>query len=231
MTPSDAVDFHTRIASDFDARYSQSPLFKERMAVWSELLERHAPRGGVALDCGCGSGVFSIVAARFAGSVVGFDGSAEMIRLAAAKLTPELSSKIKFDVARLEDMARFGQGAFDLTFASSVLEYVDDLPGALALMANALKPGGIMIVSMPNGASLYRSLERAAFAVSGKPAYLSTVRHIPVPSRFRALLAAANLETIEQRSYAAPPLIGHALRAVGLASISDTLAVYVARKR
>jgi 2-polyprenyl-3-methyl-5-hydroxy-6-metoxy-1,4-benzoquinol methylase len=230
MTQSDAVAYHTRIASEFDARYSQSPLFKERLAIWTQVLQQQVPPGGTVLDCGCGSGVFSLVAARFAGSVMGFDGSEAMIRLASAKVTPELASRIRFEVARLEDMARFGEGAFDVAFASSVLEYVDDLPGALRLMVQSLKPGGVLIASMPNGASLYRHLERAAFALTGRPAYLATVRHIPSPRRFRSVMEGAGLGTIAQRSYAAPPVFGSALRAVGLASRSDTLMIYTGRK-
>jgi SAM-dependent methyltransferase len=56
--------------------------------------------------------------------------------------------------------APFRPGAFDVVVSAGVLEYVTDAAAVLRGVHGLLRPGGTLIVSMPNRASLFRMLSR-----------------------------------------------------------------------
>ena len=186
-------------------------------------IERYLPAGGSVLDAGCGSGVLSFVASQRAGSVVAFDGSEEMIRIARRKIAPSNSGNVSIAVAPLTEICSFGTGSFDLVISSSVLEYVDDIDAALRAHAEMLKKDGILLVSMPNGESLYRWLEGGVFRISNHPRYRRCVYHVPRAAMFEQRLRRASLEPLETVTFAAVPVLGRVLRAVGLGSRSDMM--------
>lgn len=227
----DAVAWHSQIATDFDNAYRRSAMFRERQELWGRLIRAWLVEGGRVLDAGCGSGVLSFEAAQAGGAVTGFDASPDMVALAQAKSTQGLPHAPQFRVARLEGIAAFGEGDFDLVLSSSVLEYVNDLDAALQGLARALKPGGVLLVSLPNGGSAYRLFERAIFMLTGRPKYRAFVRNVPTPASFAAHLSAAGLENLYRETFAAAPGIGKAMRALGLGSATDTMCVFAARRR
>jgi SAM-dependent methyltransferase len=61
----------------------------------------------------------------------------------------------------------FPAGGFDLIASLGTLDTVDDLPGALIHLRNALAPGGLMIASFPGAGSLPR-LRAAMLAADGE---------------------------------------------------------------
>ena len=185
--------------------------------------------GGAVLDAGCGTGVLSVAACAYAESVVAFDGSEDIIRIARRKTLLPKSGKMTFEVAPLSGIARFGLGSFDLVLSSSVLEYVDDLDAALRSHAAMLKKDGTLLVSMPNGGSLYRWFESALFRASRRPCYRRCVRHVPRVVIFEECLRRAGLEPISTVTFAAAPVLGVPMRAFGLSSCSDTMFLTAAR--
>jgi 2-polyprenyl-3-methyl-5-hydroxy-6-metoxy-1,4-benzoquinol methylase len=225
-----AIDWHSKISETFDSRYLHSSRFAERFICLRRLILEFTPVDGSFLDAGCGSGRFSVVAATKAQRVVAFDGSAEMVALARKMPLPESSGPITFDVADIADIAHFGLGAFDVVFSSSVLEYVEDLDSALVAHAAMLKPGGTLIVSMPNGSSLYRAAEKVTFALSGRPGYLRYVHHMPRPHDCATRLRALDLQPVSITTYGAAPLVGGAMRRIRLGGHFDTLVAIAARK-
>jgi SAM-dependent methyltransferase len=52
-------------------------------------------------------------------------------------------------VAADEEFLPFGPASFDLVVASLSLHWVNDLPGALIQLRHALRPGGLLLASMP----------------------------------------------------------------------------------
>lgn len=52
-------------------------------------------------------------------------------------------------VAADEEFLPFGSGSFDLVVASLSLHWVNDLPGALIQLRLALRPGGLLLASLP----------------------------------------------------------------------------------
>ena len=52
-------------------------------------------------------------------------------------------------IAADEEFLPFGPGSFDLVVASLSLHWVNDLPGALIQLRLALRPGGLLLASLP----------------------------------------------------------------------------------
>jgi len=66
------------------------------------------------------------------------------------------------DLVAEEEALPFATGAFDLIVSGFALQWVDDLPGALAQARRMLAPDGLFLACFPGGASLMEL--RAAFA-------------------------------------------------------------------
>lgn len=201
-----AVAFHDARAARFDEGYQRSPAFQERFATWACAMAAVIRRGDDVLDAGCGSGVFAFEAARLGGRVAAFDASEAMIDLCQAKQVEAGVVNVAFAQARLEDERP--PGSWDVVLCSSVLEYVADFDTALMSLARLLRPGGRLIVSVPNADSLYRRVERLAFQATGRPAYLAHVRHRLSDRELAARLTAAGLTPGTIAYYADPPVGG-----------------------
>lgn len=93
-----------------------------------------------ALDVGGRGVVAPLLRARGIG-VVSCDLSTAMARLSVGGG----SSAVAADEERLP----FAAGAFDLVVASLALHWVNDLPGALIQLRMALRPGGLLLASVP----------------------------------------------------------------------------------
>jgi 2-polyprenyl-3-methyl-5-hydroxy-6-metoxy-1,4-benzoquinol methylase len=226
----DAVTWHSAIACDFDAKYARSSAFKERLAVWSGLIERFADSHASVLDAGCGSGVFSILAAGRAHSVLGFDASPQMVALAERRRQNDGCTNATFRVAALEDGAVIAGRRFELILCSSVLEYVEDFWRSFDWLAAALKPNGVLAFSMPNGVSLYRKAERIAFRLTERPAYYAHVRHVMSLRQVSDGLAARTFEVAATQYYAATPGLSAIVRPIGRPDLADNLFVVACRR-
>jgi glycosyltransferase involved in cell wall biosynthesis len=65
------------------------------------------------------------------------------------------------DITRADDMRHAAEkGQFDGAFCSNVLEHLDDDVGALRNLKSALKPGGKLVVLVPNDPALYSGLDK-----------------------------------------------------------------------
>src|SRR5262245_2162678 len=98
--------------------------------------------GDRILDVGCGPGFYvpdllERVGPR--GAVVGVDGSASMLELAARR--SEGSENVEFHEADATALP-VDDASFDAALSVQVLEYVADIPAALAEIRRALRPGG-----------------------------------------------------------------------------------------
>ncbi|MGH2898589.1 MAG: class I SAM-dependent methyltransferase, partial [Solirubrobacteraceae bacterium] len=102
-------------------------------------------RGRAVLDAACGEGYGSaMLAAAGAASVVGIDIDAETV--AHARATHGIDAR-EGDVGRLpcED------ASFDLVVSFETIEHVAEPERALDEFRRVLSPGGILVVSTPNG--------------------------------------------------------------------------------
>ncbi len=165
--------FDERAATWAD-RYRTHPSFRARLAVVGSAVddELAARPGARVLDYGGGPGLFAELAAQRAVDVVCIDRSPAMVAWGEAHraaLTALLADAgfhgEPGTVTRLagDERAIPTAGTFDVVLAIAVLEYVDDPLGAVAALATTLRPGGVILATVPDP----RSPVRWAQAVAG----------------------------------------------------------------
>jgi trans-aconitate methyltransferase len=148
-TPSPSGEFATLTCSAPDER-------AERM---TEIVLRHAPKGVIrVLDLGCGTGgmLFRLAAALDEATCVGLDISAANIA-AAETARPHVRGGDRVTLERA-DYREFAVPPADIIAIDGVLHLIPgDTPSLVAKLAHDLKPGGIIVNSMPY-ACVYNSL-------------------------------------------------------------------------
>ena len=163
------------------ARPLKMETFRRRMA----LLKRYKTKGTL-LDLGCACG-FMIEAAEEAGfEASGVEFSEEAIRAAA----PAVRSKI-----RQGDINRMDAGRFDVITAFDILEHTQDPLASLKAWTSLLRPGGILMIAMPDTDSVFRKLMRSRWPM------LQPFQHTFLFSgtRFADVLKRAGLTPLEIR--------------------------------
>jgi 2-polyprenyl-3-methyl-5-hydroxy-6-metoxy-1,4-benzoquinol methylase len=162
-------DFFDTEAPLWSKRYMRDPRFRRRFEKITSLLARMLPAtAGRALDVGCGTGIFSQYLAHKGWNVTGIDASSEMIEEARNYelriANYELRGKIDFQNYALESFDEV-PNSFDLILSLSMLEYVEDDEAAIQTFYELLKPGGLLVVSVPNKAGMLRKMEGMVFGI------------------------------------------------------------------
>ncbi len=106
----------------------------------------HISQGQHVLDIATGTGMVAIETAQIVGSqgrVIGVDISAGMLAKAREKVAALGLSNIEFQLADAEAL-NFPANSFDRVLCSSALIWMADIPAALRLWYQFLKPGGLI---------------------------------------------------------------------------------------
>lgn len=144
------------------------------------------------LDAGCGAGNLTQLLAELGAQVVGVDGSAGMVA-EARRLCHEFSLATFHEIADLESWNWEGD-PLDGILCSSVLEYLKAPERLVANFARWLKPGGTLLVSVPNKISFVRLAQKLSYACTKtitnkpRPAYLRYSHHQFTCGTLRAML-------------------------------------------
>jgi 2-polyprenyl-3-methyl-5-hydroxy-6-metoxy-1,4-benzoquinol methylase len=194
----DAVAYHASLAEGWERRY-QKGSFQMRPAVLLKCLQGWDLAGTVWLDAGCGTGTLARWLATRGCSVLGVDAAFEMV--AAARAAPAQDSD-RLSFVRVQTIARLALDncSLDGILCSSVLEYVPDPEACLTEFARVLKPGGLLLVSIPNRNSLVRRLQLACHRLGGLVGqswckFLDHSRHHYSRPDFERLLVQAGLSS------------------------------------
>ena len=147
-----------RAAARFDAFDFLFQEVGERLCDRLDDVSRVFP---LALDLGCHCGGLAAALSGRGGvqTLVQCDLSPAMAGQAAEKSRPGLAT---MSLAADEERLPFAPGSFDLIVSNLSLHWVNDLPGALIQIREALKPDGLFIATLFGGGSL--SELRAALA-------------------------------------------------------------------
>jgi 2-polyprenyl-3-methyl-5-hydroxy-6-metoxy-1,4-benzoquinol methylase len=226
----DAVAYHATLAEGWEHRYRRHA-FQLRHVVLLKCLNGRDVAGRLWLDAGCGAGTLSRWLVGRGCSVLGVDAASEMITAAAqAAKAFEYSERLAF--VRVSTVARLAldDNLLDGILCSSVLEYVPDPVACLAEFARVLKPGGLLLVSVPNRHSVVRRVQVACHCVGsfmgrGWAKFLYYSRHQYSRHEFQQLLSQAGFST-ERFVPFGSPLPRLALRSRGWAP----LMMFVAEK-
>ena len=146
--------------------------------------------GKRALDAGCGAGLLCEPLARLGAEVTGVDAAPENI--AAARSHAEAMG-LGIDY-RQGELAALALSGFDLVCSLEVIEHVTDKAAFLASLADALAPGGLMVLSCPNRTPRSRLLlVEAAERLGQVPRGTHDWKQFVTPEELRALAADAGL--------------------------------------
>ncbi len=138
------------------------------------------------LEVGCGGGKWMVFFARQSGQVYGLDYAFMGCQLARRLLVEaDLSGRV---VCGDVFSAPFKPNSFDLVYSLGVVEHFQDATQIMVAMACLLKPGGRLIVGVPNMNGLMGGLHRLA----DRGLWL---RHVPLsPEDITRLYKILNLE-------------------------------------
>jgi 2-polyprenyl-3-methyl-5-hydroxy-6-metoxy-1,4-benzoquinol methylase len=161
----DAIAYHSSLAVDWERRYRRRS-FQTRQSVLLKCLRGRDLPGNVWLDAGCGTGTLARWLAERGCSVLGVDAAPEMVA-AAHHFARSQNHSERLSFVRIRTIAHLALDdcSLDGVLCSSVLEYVPDPRACLAEFTRVLKPGGLLLVSVPNRNSMVRRMQLACHHV------------------------------------------------------------------
>jgi arsenite methyltransferase len=139
------IEFDAAAARATESMYVTPDIAEQRRAVRSRL---GLSPGASVIDIGSGPGLLAAeMAAEVgpSGRVCGIDISADMIAMSAQRPLPPGSAPVEFLRAGVEQIP-YPDGTFDAAVCTQVLEYVADIPRALAEIRRVLRPGGRVVL-------------------------------------------------------------------------------------
>lgn len=142
------LDFDDETARQLERVYMTPDVLEQRRITRDALALQPGER---VLDIGSGPGFLAAEMAQAvepAGHVHGVDPSESMLALSARRDTPA-----RFQAGGAFDLP-FEDASFDAAVSTQVLEYVEDVPRALAEARRALRPGGRVLVLDTDWASI-----------------------------------------------------------------------------
>jgi 2-polyprenyl-3-methyl-5-hydroxy-6-metoxy-1,4-benzoquinol methylase len=144
-------------AAGWPAKYqTDGPLAGRVAPLASAVGDLVVPRGNV-LDLGCGSGELARRLAASGYRVTGCDIASAMLRKA---MTADVRRVVRWRLLKPDwQVLPFADGSLDAVVGASVLEYVSDPGAVLAECARVLRPGGIVVCTVPNLTHPVRWLE------------------------------------------------------------------------
>ncbi len=220
IDPGEAAHFGRMAAEWWDPRGSSAMLHRlnpVRLRYVREAIDRHwdgdsagfTPRAGrTALDVGCGAGLLAEPLARMGAKVTGIDAAPENAAVAAAH-AEAAGLDIRYLAGELEGLA--GE-RYDLVTAMEVVEHVTDPAGFVAGLADALAPGGLLVMSTPNRTPLSKLALVGVAEMTGMiPRGTHDWDKFLTPEELTAHLLAAGLTVTDVTGLAFTPARGFAL--------------------
>jgi len=167
------AQFHEGLASSWTNGYLEGS-FSRRKIFFHKLFDRHISSSASWVDFGCGSGVLTQCLLNLGANVKAVDLSPKMLSVAAVNLQNFSDERLTFMEANIESAPELKDETFDGVLASSVFEYLDDPDAALHEVFRILRPGGLLIFTIPSKRSLIRGIQkliRSTFMVFGCDLY------------------------------------------------------------
>jgi SAM-dependent methyltransferase len=144
-------------AEAWSSKYAPNGRLAARLTRLASAVTCHVSPGDSVLDLGCGTGELARVLCAAGMRATGCDISSEMLHRSAAA---DPSGTV--DWVQLHpgwQILPFEQETFDAVVVSSVLEYVDDPTAVLRECFHVLRPGGVVLCTIPDPRHPIRRLE------------------------------------------------------------------------
>jgi SAM-dependent methyltransferase len=191
--------FDEKIVEQLEVVYRSRDVLRRRKLVYETL---GASPGDRVLDVGCGPGFYSrelLDQVGPDGSVTGIDQSPQM--LAVARRRSEGFAGARFEEGDATALP-VESGRFDRALSIQVLEYVADIPRALAEMHCALRPGGRVVIWDVDWATVSWHSEDAGRMARVLKAWDEHLAHASLPRTLAPSLRAAGFEHVRMDGHA-----------------------------
>lgn len=220
INPEEAAHFGKMAAEWWDPKGSSAMLHKlnpVRLRYIRDAIDQHWQldehdrrplKGKSALDMGCGAGLLCEPLARLGAQVSGFDAASENI--AVARHHAEQSGlTITYSQGGVEAL---GDAQFDLVTSLEVIEHVNDPQSFVRGLADALAPGGLMILSTPNRTNLsHLALITVGESIGGIPKGTHDWNKFLTPEELSDMVQSAGLKVIDSTGLSFSPSRGFML--------------------
>jgi len=131
------------IAQEFDSIMNHYDLERRLQVVFEQLLADVNLKGSRLLDAGCGTGFFSVQAARLGANVISLDVGKNLLKETRRK---GIAAVVAADAARMPIRDR----SFDVVVSSECIEHTLSPPDTMRELIRVLRPGGWLVVTCPN---------------------------------------------------------------------------------
>ncbi len=229
MDARNAVEWHTQIAKEFNSKYIKKNNFKERYKVWTNYIDEYSNINYHVLDLGCGSGIFTFYAAFKNKSITGIDASDEMLHICNEKTKEYGNINVNFLKMNIEDLTQYNNPKSDLVICSSVLEYIEDLDQAIEIIKQKMNTNGILLLSLPNKDSVYRSIEALSFKFFGIPKYYKYVKNVNKLIEIEKKLQKNGFKILDTTYYGETPILSWIFRKLNISKYSDNLFIIISQ--
>jgi SAM-dependent methyltransferase len=193
------LEFNEGLAAQMEIIYSRRDILRRRALVHEAL---GAVPGDRVLDAGCGPGFYvaeTLDRVGPEGSVVGVDASAPMLALAAKRC--EGHDNVGFEEGDVTALP-VADADFDRALSVQVLEYVADIPAALAEIFRVLRPGGRVLIWDVDWATVSWHSQDPARMGRLLEAWDRHLTHVSLPQTLAPKLRASGFEDVRGEGHA-----------------------------
>jgi len=176
----------------------EPPLLGPRLAF----LRSEVRPGDRALDVGCGTGEFTAALAQAGAHAIGVDVAEAALERARAR-----HAELDFRLVPIDGPLPFEDGAFELAWASEVIEHVADTARWLSEVRRVLAPRGRLLLTTPSHGRLLLAL--GGIERFSQP--LGDHLHLYTKRSLRSLLDEFDLREIRVWTVDGPPLLRRSL--------------------
>jgi glycosyltransferase involved in cell wall biosynthesis len=156
-TASEVRALFNRKAHCWQSKYGLEGKLNFRVELFTGRLSQLCVPPSKILDLGCGTGEIAAAISHGGNAVTACDFAEEMIEVARSNHA-ETSVQWVCLEPDWKDLP-FTDGSFDAVIASSVFEYLVDVPRVAAELARVLRPEGVLLLTVPNPYNVARQLE------------------------------------------------------------------------
>lgn len=204
-----------REARGWRNKYHPKGKLHSRVDQFTMRLAELCPPPARILDLGCGTGEIAAAISRWGYAVTACDFAEEMMAVARSNY-----ARTSVDWVGLEPDWKalpFADSSFDGMVASSVFEYLDDVPRVAAELSRVLRPEGVLLLTVPNPCNVVRKLEAGLQSmpwvrqlepalgrvqrIDSYAAYLRLSRNRFAGQRWQSLLNAAHFTPLDKRDF------------------------------
>lgn len=141
---------------------SEFPIHPKHFLTNKPWFSAYLKKTDVLLDLGCGNGQNSIKASYMVKRVIGVDLNRDILNQAVQTAKRRKRKNISFKNFNLEKKLNFQNNYFDKVLFLDVLEHLKKREQILQELKRIIKPGGLLLLGVPNSQTSWKKLQREA---------------------------------------------------------------------